>query len=136
MRMEGTQRILKRLNALKKELTADDGPEHKASGSMPTPLLCRTHGNVRSSHEDDGEGTHLPHLTSTLYGEWESWINRIILHNPLITFSNGTRDIVLRYYYCLRARKGFACKIIIYPISNIINSANIFNFRSNDCQSC
>jgi hypothetical protein len=59
-------------------------------------------------HEDDGEG-HLPHLTSALYSEREIWINRIMVHNPAISIKNATRDVLLRYYFSMRTRRGFCC---------------------------
>lgn len=50
---------------------------------------------------------HLPHITSALYQDWAEYTNRYIVHNPKIEISNATRDILLKYYYSSRERKGF-----------------------------
>lgn len=57
--------------------------------------------------DQGGEDGHLPHITSTLYQEWTEWENRYMVHNPTIQVSNTTRDVLLKYYYSSRERRGF-----------------------------
>lgn len=57
-------------------------------------------------HEDQS-GDHLPHITSTMYQQWGEWTNRYMVHNPTIQVNNVTRDVLLKYYYSSRERRGF-----------------------------
>lgn len=38
--------------------------------------------------------------------EWHSFDNRYFIHNPIIFYSNATRDVLLKYYLSSRKRRG------------------------------
>lgn len=61
--------------------------------------------------EDQADDAHLPHINSTLYQEWGGWENRYMVHNPTIQVNNTTRDVLLKYYYSSRERRGFVYHI-------------------------
>jgi hypothetical protein len=39
--------------------------------------------------------------------EWADFDNVYQVHNPRIVMSNAVRDILMQYYYCSQARRGF-----------------------------
>lgn len=75
----------------------------KADGKSP---LAPTFG-----HEDDGEDNGLPYIATRFYEEGGEWENRYMIHNPNFQITNATRDILLKYYYSSRERKGFVYHI-------------------------
>ncbi|TFK43439.1 golgi-body localization protein domain-containing protein [Crucibulum laeve] len=55
------------------------------------------------------ESTHNYHMPSDVVSsdEWAEFDNVYQIHCPNIFMDSATRDIILQYYYCSRARKGF-----------------------------
>lgn len=90
LRIAAVQRIIHRL--LQIQAGAESVPE--------SPNKTRT-------PEDQSDDQHLPHITSELYQEAGDWDNRYVIHNPTIQISNATRDVLLKYYYASRDRRGF-----------------------------
>lgn len=98
-----------RLAELKRDPPAD-AQERKARIDAVTHLIERLQQFANggfAGHEDSGDDMHLPHLNALLYQDFGDWINRYIIHNPVVYLSNETRDILLKYYYSSRERKGF-----------------------------
>ncbi|MCO5584896.1 hypothetical protein L7F22_038828 [Adiantum nelumboides] len=55
--------------------------------------------------------TEMPGAHSSLSGndalhEWQAFDNRYFIHNPVIFYSNQTRDVLLKYYLSSRKRRG------------------------------
>ncbi|GAA5830097.1 hypothetical protein JCM11251_006874 [Rhodosporidiobolus azoricus] len=109
LRIRAVQRIIDRLEQVREEsqdasrVDADaDSPKQSSYGrSPPTPASAYT-----PEAEDNGDPSHLPHLAHTLHEEWGSWENRYMVHNPTIRVSNATREVLLKYYYSSRDRRG------------------------------
>ncbi|GAA6060439.1 hypothetical protein JCM10212_000032 [Sporobolomyces blumeae] len=53
------------------------------------------------------DDAHLRDVSDILYREWQDWTNRFVVHNPKIQISNGVRELLLKYYFSSRDRKGF-----------------------------
>lgn len=68
---------------------------------------------------EDNAQEHLPHLTTGLYQDWDEWTNRYVLHNPEIQLTNATREILLKYYYSFRDRRGFVYHMSAAAVSMI-----------------
>lgn len=73
-------------------------PRHDAPYAKTGPMNTDGDG-------EDSDG--IPNVTSTLNQEWGDWTNRYMVHNPTIQLSNTSRDILLKYYYSQRERRGF-----------------------------
>ena len=67
----------------------------------------RNDANTPPITTDGGNTEGLPNVTSTLYQNWGDWTNRYMVHNPTIQLSNTSRDVLLKYYYSQRERRGF-----------------------------
>ncbi|GAA5897882.1 hypothetical protein JCM6882_005104 [Rhodosporidiobolus microsporus] len=109
LRIRAVQHIIERLERVREE-TQDssrvdgdaDSPKQSSYGrSPPTPASA-----YQPEPEDSGDPSHLPHLATTLHEEWGNWENRYMVHNPTIRVSNATREVLLKYYYSSRDRKG------------------------------
>ncbi|KAI5479861.1 hypothetical protein MNV49_002419 [Pseudohyphozyma bogoriensis] len=117
LRINAVQRIIDRLVRVRDSReAAEDGEDddrldenHPYVPKSPAePSQTKTSPVSSEHHEDAGDDAHLPHITSTLYQEWGEWTNRYMIHNPSIQVSNTIRDILLKYYYSSRERKGLS----------------------------
>ncbi|KAM0789695.1 hypothetical protein ACM66B_006555 [Microbotryomycetes sp. NB124-2] len=116
-RIEAVRRIVQRLERVRESIETArerDSPRKPSASDPRTPRQEPPYGTAPSSagpdvvREDEGDEPHLPHITSTLYQQWGSWENRYMMHNPTIQVSNVTREILLKYYYSSKGRKGLA----------------------------
>ncbi|PWN35857.1 uncharacterized protein FA14DRAFT_160841 [Meira miltonrushii] len=75
--------------------------------------------DIDENHENEPEHlahtsegiTEMPGSHSSLSGndalhEWQAFDNRYFIHNPVIFYSNQTRDVLLKYYLSSRKRRG------------------------------
>ncbi|KAK4056456.1 Protein SABRE [Microbotryomycetes sp. JL221] len=117
LRIEAVRRIVERLMRVRESIeksAAKDDESSRKQGFMDskTPKQEPPYERAPQSaapeveREDEADEPHLPHITSTLYQHWGSWENRYIMHNPTIQVSNATREVLLKWYYSSKARKG------------------------------
>jgi hypothetical protein len=81
--------------------------DRKASAnSMPEGVQKST---AESEYMDDlREKEHIPDFD--VFEDLDTWINRLMVHNPNVVISQRIRDILLRYYYSSRQRRFFNCE--------------------------
>ncbi|GJN94531.1 hypothetical protein Rhopal_007614-T1 [Rhodotorula paludigena] len=108
LRIRAVRRIVERLCKVRDEASqasqrpdSDSHVDQNHWRSPPTPATPAT------LEEDSGDSSSFPHLTNTLFEEWGQWENRYMIHNPSVQVSNAIREILLKYYYSSRDRKGF-----------------------------
>lgn len=103
-RIQAMHRIITRLTQLRDANLSPNSSGRTRSDDQPYARMPSTAG---MEAEDQADDAHLPHINSTLYEEWGGWANRYMIHNPSIQVNNTTRDVLLKYYYSSRERKGF-----------------------------
>ncbi|CDR46544.1 RHTO0S12e05996g1_1 [Rhodotorula toruloides] len=104
LRIRAVHRIIERLAQVRVNAHPDfdsSSARNQHGRGPPTPAT------PTSVEEDSADAGALPHLTNSLYEEWGQWENRYMIHNPTCQVSNATRDLLLKYYYSSRDRKGF-----------------------------
>lgn len=104
LRIRAVHRIIERLAQVRENAHPDfdsSSARNQHGRGPPTPAT------PTSVEEDSADAGALPHLTNSLYEEWGQWENRYMIHNPTCQVSNATRDLLLKYYYSSRDRKGF-----------------------------
>lgn len=103
LRIRAIRRIIVRLEEVRQNtqpnLDRSAATEHQHARPEATPTS-------NTIDEDLGGPASLPHITSALFEEWGQWENRYMIHSPLVHVSNATREILLKYYYSSRERKG------------------------------
>ncbi|KAK4703534.1 hypothetical protein P7C70_g2687, partial [Phenoliferia sp. Uapishka_3] len=109
-RIDAIRKIIDRLMGLreghKDPLDADqDGMDDPFDSRPPRNDAPYNKAPPIFSDGDDTEG--LPNVSSTLHQEWGDWTNRYMVHNPTIQLSNTSREVLLKYYYSQRERRGF-----------------------------
>jgi hypothetical protein len=62
--------------------------------------------DVEDDEDDDRHSYYMP-AHAVKPEEWADFDNVYQVHNPEIYMSNAVRDILVQYYYCSRARRGF-----------------------------
>ncbi|CEQ42515.1 SPOSA6832_04335, partial [Sporobolomyces salmonicolor] len=111
LRVRAVHRIIDRLRQVRDDARRDNTDNGSVDGNGPPPAVkadtTPQTGRNRFGNEDTSDDAHLPHLNDTLYQEWGDWENRYMVHNPTIQVSNATREVLLKYYYSSRDRKGF-----------------------------
>lgn len=70
--------------------------------------------NIQSDAEV-GNDTKFQHESSdftdlSAFDDLDSWINRLVIHNPNMVVSQRIRDILLRYYFSSRQSRLFDCE--------------------------
>lgn len=45
----------------------------------------------------------------SIFEDLDTWVNRLMVHNPNVVLSQRIRDILLRYYYSSRSRRFSEC---------------------------
>lgn len=92
-RLLNAQRALDRLRAYKKRRstmkTTQDTSERKQHADMM---------------RDDGSNFDL-----SAFDDYDTWVNRLVIHNPNMVVTQRIRDILLRYYFSSRQSRLFDC---------------------------
>ncbi|KPV73207.1 uncharacterized protein RHOBADRAFT_54988 [Rhodotorula graminis WP1] len=123
LRIKAVQSVIERLSQIRDEAQPSSAPYHDAhveanhreqqDGQQdPHPHQYQYQHRPPPTpssgvHEDSCDTAAFPHLTNTLYEEWGQWENRYMVHSPTVQVSNATREVLLKYYYSHRDRKGF-----------------------------
>ncbi|KAF9008973.1 golgi-body localization protein domain-containing protein [Cyathus striatus] len=106
---------LARIEELKSQLNKwKQGFDKRATEKMIALLeeyvsvLQEAEGNSEAAHSSTDQNQHY-HMPSDIVSpdEWAEFDNVYQIHCPNIFMDSATRDIVLQYYYCSRARRGF-----------------------------
>ncbi|BGP27835.1 hypothetical protein Rt10032_c13g5178 [Rhodotorula toruloides] len=104
LRIRAVHRIIDRLTHVRENAHPDFDASSAKNQHGRRPQTPATPASVE---EDSADAGALPHLTNSLYEEWGQWENRYMIHNPTCQVANATRDLLLKYYYSSRDRKGF-----------------------------
>ncbi|GAA5855492.1 hypothetical protein JCM9279_006025 [Rhodotorula babjevae] len=123
LRIKAVESVIERLRQIRDEAQPSSLPDHVEanhheqqqrhehdphSSAHPHQYQHRPPPTPSSGvHEDSCDTSAFPHLTNTLYEEWGQWENRYMVHSPTVQVSNATREVLLKYYYSHRDRKGF-----------------------------
>lgn len=116
LRIKAVESVIERLRQIRDEAQPSSLPDHDPhvqanhheQQQPPPPSNHRPPPTPSSGvHEDSCDTAAFPHLTNTLYEEWGQWENRYMVHSPSVQVSNATREVLLKYYYSHRDRKGF-----------------------------
>ncbi|GAA99613.1 uncharacterized protein L969DRAFT_94065 [Mixia osmundae IAM 14324] len=108
--------LIKRMSDVKDSMFS----KHKANGhhasqdsSMPADNGDLGQGppweeaTMPQSSGHSSENDYYQSRSATTFDDWDRWTNRFMVHNPVLFISNSTRDVLLKYYYSSRQRKGF-----------------------------
>lgn len=63
----------------------------------------------------------IPRQSKKAMEEWQSFDNRYFIHNPIVFYSNTTRDVLLKYYLSSRRRRGVVHSLSARAVRNIRN---------------
>ncbi|GAA5985789.1 hypothetical protein JCM10908_007112 [Rhodotorula pacifica] len=113
LRIRAIHRIIERLQEVRQSTQSDldrnaaTERQHARADASPSSM---------TADEDLGGGGSLPHITRALFEEWGGWENRYIIHSPLVHVSNATREVLLKYYYSSRERKG----LVYYASASVL----------------
>ncbi|KAM0751839.1 hypothetical protein T439DRAFT_325030 [Meredithblackwellia eburnea MCA 4105] len=100
-RIAAVKKIIDRLERLRQVGVRGLDAEQEA---MNDPYNSRSQDDeIPKVPVEDGDDGN-PHLHEDA---WGPWTNRYMVHNPTIQLSNTSRDILLKYYYSQRERRGF-----------------------------
>lgn len=71
----------------------------------------RSYPMYGSLHDMDQHLQDLPHLAPTLTEALHMWPNRFMVHSPHLTIDNAIRDVLLKYHYSSRRRRGYVYRM-------------------------
>ncbi|KAK9898273.1 hypothetical protein P389DRAFT_193319 [Cystobasidium minutum MCA 4210] len=105
--------------------------DRKAATSSPSgsPAEAAQGSKSRTEHSEElFEREYIPEFH--VFQDLDTWINRLMIHNPNVVISQRIRDIILRYYYSSRERKLFGYAMTAKAIKFIKDMARQYRGRA------
>lgn len=106
-RMEAVRKLRKRVGRHVDQYLRMREGKKGSLGSEASDLAPEDDDDDEAVHQLEHEEDMLGNTIRELYEQESNFINRLLVHSLTLLLSNSTRDILLKYHFSSRSRKGF-----------------------------